>query len=273
MQPGNLPFQRQRTLRVEAVVLRHIDWGEADRLLWLFTKEFGKLRVVAKGVRRARSRKAGHLEPFTRVNLLLARGRELPLITQVETLEPYLALRDDLMRLTCASYLVELVDRFTYEEGENQQIYRLIIDSLSRLSQPTDLDMVARYYEMRLLDFLGFRPQLFSCAHCGTEIQPVNQYFSSQQGGVLCPNCGPQVNGSMPISMPALKYLRHYQRSSFAEAARAVLTPSLNHELEMVMQHYLTYLLERGLNTPPFLRRVRRMNSSLGDAETVEEPL
>ncbi len=259
MHPENLPFKRQRTLKIEGVVLRHSDWGEADRLLWLFTKEYGKMRVVAKGIRRARSRKAGHLEPFTRVNLLLAHGRDIPLITQVETLEAYLPIREDFLRVTCAIYLLELLDRFTYEEGENRNTYNLLVDSLERLNQSYDQDLVARYFEIRLLDYLGFRPQLIQCARCTAEIKPENQYFSSQLGGALCPKCGPLVSGSQPISMTALKYLRHYQRSNFSEATRAVLTPTLNHELEMIMQHYLTYLLERGLNTPPFMQRARRM--------------
>ncbi len=260
MTPGDLPFQRQRTLHLEAVVLRHSDWGEADRLLWLFTREFGKLRAVAKGVRRARSRKAGHLEPFTRVNMLLSHGRDLPVITQVDTIDPYLALKEDLMRMTCASYLIELLDRFTYEEGPNQALYRLITESLTRLCQPNNLDLVTRYYEMRLLDNLGFRPQLFECALCGAEIKAENQYFSAQQGGVLCPKCGPQVDGSRPVSLQALKYFRHFQRSSYGDATKAVLTTSTNHEMENLMQHYLTYLLERGLNTPSFIRRVRKNN-------------
>lgn len=89
---SNLP----RSQRVEAVVLRHSDWGEADRMLTIFTRELGKLRVVAKGARRPRSRKAGHLEPFTRVALLLARGREIWIVTQAETLDAYLPVRDDL---------------------------------------------------------------------------------------------------------------------------------------------------------------------------------
>lgn len=262
MHPGDLPFHRQRTLKVEAIVLRYINWGEADRLIWIFSKEYGKLRAVAKGVRKARSRKAGHLEPFTRVSLLLARGKEIPLVTQVETLDAYLPIREDLLRITCGLYLVELLDRFTYEEGANIPIYTLLADSLTRLSQAVDQDLVARYYEIRLLDYLGFRPQLFKCAQCGAEIKPENQYFSALQGGALCPQCGPTINGSRPISLLALKYLRHFQRSSFKEAARAALTPALNHELEMIMQHYLTFLLERGLNTPPFLRRVRRLAST-----------
>ena len=251
---------RLRSFRLEAVVLRHNDWGEADRLIGLYTLEMGKLRALAKGARKLRSRKAGHLEPFTRVNLLLARGRDLPLITQAETLEPYLSLKEDLAGATYASYVVELLDRFTYEEGENRALYRLLVDTLARLCQDQDRDLVVRYYEIRLLDLVGFRPQLFQCVGCGAEIRAEDQYFSASLGGVLCPRCGSRTEGAQPISLTALKYLRHFQRSNFGEAGRARLNPALNRELENVVQHYMTYLLERGLNTPAFLRRLRKEN-------------
>jgi DNA repair protein RecO (recombination protein O) len=248
---------RERSFRVEAVVLRHSNWGEADRMLVLFTQEMGKVRAIAKGVRKARSRKAGHLEPFTRSGLLLARGREILLVTQAETVDAYPALRDDLLLTTYAAYVVELLDRFTYEEGENRGIYRLLVDTLARLCSPIDPELVVRYYEIRLLDLLGFRPQLFRCMNCQNEIQPQDQYFSAEQGGVLCPNCGRSLAGARPVSMDGLRYLRHFQRSNVNEATRANLLPAVGREIEILMQHYLTYLLERGLNTPPFLRRIR----------------
>ena len=249
---------RQRSLRVEAIVLRHTDWGEADRLLTLLTRELGKLRAVGKGVRKERSRKAGHLEPFTRVNLLLARGRDLPLITQAETVENYLPLREDLLLIGYASYVVELIDRSTYEEGENLAMYRLLTETLARLAAKNDPLLAMRYYEIRLLDLLGFRPQLFQCAKCQAEIQAEHQYFSAALGGALCPKCGQSEPGAQPISMTALKTMRHYQRSSYSEAARAYPTPAINREIEAILQHYLTYLLERRLNTPTFLQQIKR---------------
>jgi DNA repair protein RecO (recombination protein O) len=167
-------------------------------------------------------------------------------------------LRENLLLVGYASYVIELLDRFTYEEGENQALYRLLADTLARLSSELDSTLAVRFYEVRLLDLVGFRPQLFHCARCEAEIRPENQYFSAEQGGVLCPACGRATAGAQPISMQALKYLRHFQRSTYAEAKRAQLSPAVNRELEVLMQHYLTYLLERGLNTPAFLRRVRR---------------
>jgi DNA repair protein RecO (recombination protein O) len=150
---------RQRSFRVEAVVLRHADWGEADRLLTLFTLEMGKVRAIAKGVRKPRSRKAGHLEPFTRASLLLARGRDILIITQADTLDPYLPLREDLLLSTYACYIVELLDRFTYEEGENRALHRLLVNTLALLSSEPNPELVVRYYEIRLLDLVGFRPR------------------------------------------------------------------------------------------------------------------
>jgi DNA repair protein RecO (recombination protein O) len=248
---------RQRSFRVEAVVLRHSDWGEADRILGLFTREHGKVRAIAKGVRKLRSRKAGHLEPFTRVSLLLARGRDMQIVTQAETINAYTPLRESLLLVGYASYVVELLDRFTYEEGENRALYRLLTDTLENLATHPDPMLVVHYYEIRLLDLLGFRPHLFNCAHCSKEIQAEDQFFSAKEGGVLCPRCGSGTLGAQPISMLALKYFRHMQRSTFSQAARAQIDPKTNREMDILIQHYLTYLLERALNTPSFLRRVK----------------
>ncbi len=247
-----------RSFRIEAVVIRHANWGEADRILAIYSRERGKIRVIAKGARKIRSRKAGHLEPFTHITIQLAKSRDLPIVTQVETLDAYLPLREDLVRTGYASYLMELLDRLTYEEeGGNPALFRLLTDSLARLCQEADPWLAIRYYEMRLLDFLGFRPQLFECANCRSKIEPVDQYFSPSMGGVICPKCGSGLPGLWSVSLEALKYLRHFQRSSYAEASRARVPPDVQKEVEALVQAYFTYLLERELNTPGFIKRVK----------------
>ena len=247
-----------RSIRVEAVILRHSDWGEADRMLTVFTRERGKMRVIAKGVRKLHSRKAGHLEPFTRSTLMLAHGRELWIVTQADTQDAYLPVKEELVRTGYAAHIVELLDRFTYDEGENASLYRLLADTLGRISTESDYTTAVRYYEVRLLDNLGYRPELFHCVNCDQEIKPEDQFFSAEQGGVLCPNCGRSAQGAKPISMPALKYLRHFQRSSYTEASRALIPEGIQKEMEALMLYYLTYLLERGLNTTAFIREVRK---------------
>jgi DNA repair protein RecO (recombination protein O) len=254
----NLMAAKPRSFRVEGVVLRHREWGEADRLLTIYTREMGKIQTIAKGVRKPRSRKAGHIQPFTRTSLLLASGRSFYILTQAETIAPHIALREDLVLLGSASYIVELLDRFTFDEEENRSLYRLLQNSLTRLNRGDNPEIVVHYYEIRLLDHIGFRPQLFNCANCEDEIQPEDQYFSAAQGGVLCPKCASTGSEARPISMLALKYLRHFQRSSYQDATRANIEPQTMAEIERLMNYYLTYLLESGLNTPAFLRRVRK---------------
>ncbi len=250
--------RKARTLRVEGIILQHADWGEADRLVTIFTREHGKIRAIAKGVRKPRSRKAGHLEPITRASLLLARGRDLFILTQAEANETYTDIREDLVSLCYAAYLIELLASFTYEEEENQTLYRLLANSLSRLNQGDEPQRVMHYYEIRLLELVGYRPQLFACANCEAEIKAEDQYFSVTLGGVLCPKCGRQTPGARPISMDALRYLRHFQRSSYAQATRARINPAIYKEIETLMDFYITHLLEKRLNTPVFLHRMIR---------------
>ena len=249
---------KERSIRVEGVILRHSDFGEADRILTIFTRETGKLRAVAKGVRKARSRKAGHVEPFTQASLQLARGRDLFILTQAEAKDVFTNLREDLVLLGTASYVIELIDRATTDEEENRPLYNLLTRTLTRLDRGDDANLATRYFELRFLDYVGFRPQLLVCTQCEAEIQPEDQYFSALQGGVICPKCGHRDPGARPISMQALKYLRHFQRSSYRDAIRANIPVSVYGEMETLMQYYLTHNIERSLNSPSFLRRVRR---------------
>jgi DNA repair protein RecO (recombination protein O) len=251
---------------VEGIILQHADWGEADRLVTIFTRELGKMRAIAKGVRKPRSRKAGHLEPFTRASLLLARGRDLFILTQAEAIETYPATKEDLVGLGYAAYLVELLSNFTYEEEENQTLYRLLANSLARLNQGDTRQLVVHYFEIRLLELVGYRPQLFLCAQCEAEIRAEDQYFSVIQGGVLCPKCGQQAVGVRPISVDALRYLRHFQRSSYAQASRARIPTKVYKEIKNLMDFYITHLLEKQLNTPGFLRRmIQEQGGAPGD--------
>jgi DNA repair protein RecO (recombination protein O) len=263
-----------RSFRADAVVLRHSDLGEADRLLTLYTREHGKVRAIAKGARKIASRKAGHLEPFTHVRLQLAKGRDLLIVTQAETIDAYQPLREDLTLMGYAAYVIELLDRFVPDEDVAvPSLFRLLTETLSRLASESDSStlrqaqdnasliasswLVVRSYEMRLLDFLGFRPQLFECANCGQEILPEDQFFSPSQGGAVCPRCGGGLPGLWTISVESLKYLRHFQRSTYREAVRARPGRETQKEVEMVMQGYFQYLLERELNTPVFIKRIK----------------
>ncbi|MCK4741100.1 MAG: DNA repair protein RecO [Anaerolineales bacterium] len=250
--------ERERLYRAEGIVLSRKDFGEADRLLTVFTREYGKLKQIAKGVRRPKSRKAGHLELFTRVQLLAARGRELDVITQVEAIETYPQLSKNLQLVGQASYILELVKHFAVQGEVNRELYRLLVETLGRLNSGDPSSKVTRYFELRLLELAGYRPELFRCGHCQLEIRPEAQFFSYIDGGVLCPNCGREQKGVRPITLAALKVMRHYQRNPFSIASTARIQIKVHQELDHLMEGFFIYLTEHKLNSPRFLRRINQ---------------
>ena len=256
---------RERLYRTEAVVLRRQDLGETDRLLTLYTPTRGKLRVVAKGARKPSSRKAGHIELFIHSTLLVAKGRTLDIVTQAEAIHPFRALRESLDRITYAHYVVELLDRFTSEGEESRASFDLLVETLLRLCEADDLPLAARFYELRLLALEGYQPQLFSCLDCGDTIQPVTNYFDPGHGGVLCPRCGEGLIGRpgmprqvRPVSVDALKVLRYLQTHDYETCSRLRLKVATHRDVEAIMLHYITYVLERNLKSVDFIHRLRR---------------
>lgn len=242
-------MENEKLYRTEAVVLRRTNIGEADRIMTVFTPTRGKLRVVAKGVRRTHSRLSGHVELFNQCNLMIATGRNLDIVTQSETIEAFRQLRADSNRLNYALYAAELLDGLTEEGQENYPLYKLLIETLTALNAGADPAVTLRAYELHALGFLGYRPQLENCARCNAELQPVLNYFSPEMGGVLCHNCGQIERRSSELSVNALKVMRYLQRNPFATGPRLRLEPELRRELEIVMRNYTRYLLERDLKS------------------------
>jgi DNA repair protein RecO (recombination protein O) len=252
-----------RVYKTVAIVLRHRKLGEADKILTLFTANYGKLDAVAKGVRRPTSKLAGHVEPLTYSTFLLAKGRELDIVTQAETLEPLTPLREDLERLGRGLYAAELVDRFTPDREESYPLFKLLLETLRRLATRDDLDLTLRYFEMQLLDELGYRPQLDRCVSCGAALEPTTNFWSAASGGVLCPACAAEEPLAQALSLSSLKVLRVLQRGSFGEAARVRIAGALDQELERDLREYIRYMLERDLRSAAFLETLRRRKGAL----------
>ena len=251
-------MEKPRLYKTEGIILKHIPVGEADRIVTLYTLHLGKLRAVARGVRRAKSRLAGHLEPLTRSQLLIARGRNLDTISQAETTASNLPLRKELWRMSCGLYMAELVDRFTQEELENAVLYRLLRDSLASLATARNIDLLLRYFELRLLRVLGYQPQLYRCVECDEPLSPSANFFSPGAGGVLCASCRPKHALTRPLSLNALKVLRLFSTSEFETASRVRLPEDLALELDGLLRQYIRYTLEQDLRSTEFLDLLRR---------------
>jgi DNA repair protein RecO (recombination protein O) len=249
----------ERAFRTPAIILKRRDFGEADRLLTILTPGHGKLDVVAKGARKPTSSKTGHVELFTRVDMLIHQGRELGIAVQAEMTMPYLAIREDLGRGAYASYVAELLDRFTGDaDADSGALFALLDTTLDRLCHDDDPRLAVRYYEIRLLDLVGFRPELNECVFSRQPILPEDQYFSYVEGGAVRPEHAMKTAAIVPVSMLALKLLRHMQRSPYDHVRSLKINMALHDEVERLLLGYITFLLEQKLQSVDFIRRIRR---------------
>jgi len=249
---------RERSTRTEGIILRRRDFGESDRILVLFTRKLGRISGIAKGSRKPSSKIAGHLELFMRSSFLISRGRNLHLITQAEVLDSFDKLREDLQGIGRGSYIVELVDAVTFEEGSNLNLYELLLTTLKALDSGDDPAIITHFFELHLLGLVGFQPEFFICVECGKKITEQDQYISGELGGVVCPSCMKTVSGAdfRPISARILKYLRHFQRSTLQELLALNMPINVKKGLEEVIRYYLTHTLEGHLNSPEFINRI-----------------
>ena len=165
-----------RVYSTTGIIIKRHKFGEADRLLTIFTADCGKVRAIAKGAMRPGSRLGGNVELLTHSQLMLARGRNLDIVTQAQALDIFLPVRDSLELMSCGFYLSELVDNFTEENVEDREMFGLFLDTLRGLSESVDGERIVRYFELRLLGHLGYSPQLQKCANCNRTLQPETNY-------------------------------------------------------------------------------------------------
>lgn len=258
-------MKTSRSYQTHAVIIKQSKFGEFDKILTIYSAEFGKLQTVARGACRPGSKLGGNVEPLTYSLLMLARGRNLDIITQSQSIDGFAALKADLWRTSCALYILDLVDSFTVQNSENKPLFNLLIDTLHNLSEKDDdSEILLRYFELNLLHYLGYRPQLYRCVICNSLLRPVVNYFNPGLGGVLCPNCRENDFESKAISVNALKVLRVWQNCDYATAKRVRLKPTLQLELEQELQIYIRCILQRELKSMIWLQDLKREGKGVG---------
>ena len=255
-----------RVYQTAGIVIRRHKFGEADRLITLFTADFGKVRAIAKGAMRPGSKLGGNVELLTHSQLMLARGRNLDIITQAQAIDIFLPIRDSLELMSCGFYLSELVDTFTEENVQDAEMFDLFLNTLRELARARDSERVLRYFELRLLNHLGYRPQLGRCANCSKQLLPEVNYFSPAQGGVLCRECGYPDMGARTISVNALKVLRFWLHSDSATAGRVKLSVEITREIKSLMREHIRYILEKQLKSIDWMDTLADGVSSTGQA-------
>ena len=237
----------------QGIVLRSIKLGEADKIVTIMTHGSGKVRAVAKGIRKTTSRFGGRLEPFTHVSLMLYRGRgQLDTITQAEIISPHKNLREDLSLLAAGETMLEAVDKVAEEHERNVRVMLLLLSGMRALdARPASPAAVTESFMLKLLSLSGFHPALTACAVCG-DTDP--QLFSSDQGGAVCARCAEPGAGS--VSAAALDYLAALASADLA-AVDAVDAPDprVRKESRGLLFGFAEYHFERRMKSVPLLVR------------------
>ena len=239
---------RERSYRVRAVVLRRVSTGETDRVVTLFTREYGKIGAIAKGARGARSRLSAATEPGILFRGLLAMGQNLEVLTQAEVTETFPALRKDLTRLGYASYFLELIDAALEDRQPAPELWDLLTAALGALETFEAPDLLARMVELQVLRLLGLLPDLTCCVLDGAPLPEDAALFHPRRGGLICPRCAVTNHGGVRISEEAVTTLRALARRGLAAVTPPALPPSERTRAELA--RCLTPCMRAHLDAP-----------------------
>ena len=240
-------------LKSEAVVLKQRDFGEADKILTIYSMELGKIHCIAKGIKRPKSKLRGSLLPFTHNSLVLFKGKSFYTITGADVIESFVNLRKDFNLMAYTSYILELLDSLLLEEEANQQIFVLLV-GIMHLLNIIDPRVAVKIFEIRLLRILGYRPRTDKCINCGSI--EAEFWFSSGQGGILCSSCHNLDTLAERISAGSLKILELLDKMDWHRIHRVKLSKRNFQEMDLLMENYLLYLLQKKINSRVFLKTV-----------------
>jgi DNA repair protein RecO (recombination protein O) len=243
----------------EAILIRVRDFDEADKIGVLLTPEEGKIQIVAKGARRPRNRYSGAMQLFTHVKASLFHGRSLQTLSQIEIVDSFRHLREDLVRMAYATYICELMDEMVKEKQRVDSTFLLLLTTLHLLNESEmDPEPILRAYELKLLSILGFRPSLSHCVGCDQEIgEAVQQRFSPALGGLLCQECHSEGEPVVRVGRGTIEVMKRLLEGDIRKAYILKLSGDLVREIEQVHTAYIAHRTERRIKSKEFLDTMR----------------
>lgn len=253
--PPQADYEQMSTTYIdEGIVLRRVDYGELDRILTVLTRDRGKLGVIARGVRKPKSRMAAQTDLFTRSTMQLAHGRgELEVLAQAAAVLPVLSCEDPL-RLACAGACTELVDRVVESGHADTTVFDLLATALAQcVGGDRDPRGATIWFAQQMINRLGYAPQLYNCANCQRALPEASADFVARLGGLICRECI-AVGDAVRCSVTTIKVLRFLETDGSPDFWRLKLDQELVSNLESVVEAELAEHLGRQLRAYEMMR-------------------
>jgi DNA repair protein RecO (recombination protein O) len=250
-------------LKTKAIVLRTVNYGEADRIVTFYTYDFGKLTGIAKGARQSQKRFANILEPISYLHMIFYRKSRdtMAIIESCDILRHYDSIRSSLEKTLLASYLLDLTNHFTVEDKKGVHLFTLLEDFLSAIEGKPLNDCLPRLFELRLLKLMGYQPALDSCMKCRNPVQNGNHYhFSVHDGGLICSSCYSTGVTAITISASTIRTLMmgmHFEPSQMDSLA---FSASAADESRGMLNAFISHLLGRELKSIRVLDEIRQLS-------------
>lgn len=243
------------SIKTNGIVLRGSHFGEADRILTVFTDSLGKIKVMAKGIRKISSHLAGSLEPFMLVNLQVYEGKTFFGITGAAIERDFPNLHENLSKTAKAFFLGELVDKFMEERQISSEIFDLFVSALGEVD--TDLPgPLIQAFELKIIEASGFKPELYDCIHCKEKITAGDNYWDNDEGGLICERCNAKFHHGKKVTDSVIKLFRFIHENNSAQIARLKLDKAVEEEADRILDLYLRSILERELKSQSFMKSI-----------------
>lgn len=244
--------------RSRAIILKTIDYRDADKLVTLFSEKHGKIRAVARGVKKPASSLRVCLQPFCHSQLYLSGGKELENVTQGKLIDFFPGIREDIDLTLQVLYLMELLDKSMMDRMPIAPLYTTTLEVLEYLNSNGFNPLVIRYFEASLLKFLGYQPMLDGCVVCGKSDSKL-MAFNLMQGGVMCPACSQERISDFDFNGESLAILRLINASGVQTMHRIKASDGALKNLELFLERYLEYHLERRFNMKKTIRTLKHL--------------
>ncbi|MEI7026703.1 DNA repair protein RecO [Paenibacillus sp. y28] len=246
-------------MQAEGIVIRAMDYGEGNKILTVFTKEYGKVGVMARGARKLKSRHAAISQLFTCGQFVLFKsGGGLASLTYGEIIQPHHTLRADLTLAAYGSYLMELTDRLLTDQDASPALYEQLKALLMALEEGKDPQVLAHIYELKLLQLSGVSPVLHACISCGEMDPALLNAFSVPAGGALCTRCRGHDASAVQLSPSLLKLLRVLSTADLKRIGQVELKAQTRSGLKQLLRSYVDHHLDLRLRSRAFLDQLEK---------------